>query len=109
MDDLSQASLRAAWERVRTAPVVTAVDAVLAEGPKAALQPMPIPELVPFLLQVNARDDLLSGLVDEAVQKALDLAAADRDRANERLTTTLQLGIGLLLASQRFQVAWGLG
>ena len=99
MDDLSQASLRAAWERVRTAPVVTAVDAVLAEGSKAALEPMPIPELVPFLLQVNARDDLLAGLVDEAVQKALDLAAADRDRANERLTTTLQLGIGLLLAS----------
>ena len=99
MEDLSQASLRAAWDRVRTAPVTTAVAAALAEGPRATVEPLPVTRLLPFLLQVNMRDDLLAGLVDEAVESALALAAADRDRAHERLTTTLQLGIGLLLAS----------
>ncbi|WP_448610412.1 putative bifunctional diguanylate cyclase/phosphodiesterase [Geodermatophilus sp. URMC 60] len=99
MADLSQASLRAAWQEVRTAPVNVAVDAALAEGPAVAAAPVAVSELVPLLLQVNARDELLNGLIDQAVESALGLAAADRDRAHERLTTTLQQGLGLLLAS----------
>jgi diguanylate cyclase (GGDEF)-like protein len=101
MEDLSQPALSLRWAEVRSAPAVVEVDALLSPGagPDGRAAVVAIDELVPLLFRANERDALLAGLVVSAVEEVQGLAAADRVEARERLATTLQLGLGLLLVS----------
>ncbi|MGY1639005.1 putative bifunctional diguanylate cyclase/phosphodiesterase [Geodermatophilus sp. SYSU D00742] len=99
MDGLSQPSLRDAWQRIRTDPVTTSVDELVEAQVSGTGHRLEAPELVPALLRGNERDALLAGLVVQAVDGSQALAAADRHRAQQHLSTTLQLGLGLLLAA----------
>ncbi|SDM84737.1 diguanylate cyclase (GGDEF) domain-containing protein [Geodermatophilus siccatus] len=100
MSQLSQAPLRAEWQEISTSPEVTTVDGVLATqagGTTAA--PLPLPDLVQLVIGTSTRDTALTGLLDSAVERARDLAAADRDRATGHRDLILGLGAGLVLAS----------
>ncbi|MGK5111118.1 EAL domain-containing protein [Geodermatophilus sp. CPCC 205506] len=99
MDDLSQESLRTAWLQLRTDPVTTRLDRLLSDQFESGQARLPLTQLVSTLLLGNERDARLADLVVRAVDSAQALAAADRDLANGRLTTTLQLGLGLLLVA----------
>ncbi len=96
MDDLSQQSLREEWWRVRASSVVSRLDQTLgAHADSTADEPVSVGQLLSLLVQTPPRDRLLAELVDTAVHDAEALVAADRDRANDRLTTTVQVGLGL--------------
>jgi len=100
LDDLSQQSLRDAWDAVRSTARMTGLDVVLAAQADPSTQTLtPADQLIPLLFRASARDGLLSDMVATAVDSAQALAAADRDRATESLHATLRLGIGLLAAS----------
>ncbi|HEX2072229.1 MAG TPA: EAL domain-containing protein [Geodermatophilus sp.] len=99
MDDLSQGSLRQAWEATRTSPVVTAVEQALTAHDAPGAAALPAGELVTLVFQSAARDAALADLVDTALVNAQALVAADHDVANHRLLETLQLGLGILLVS----------
>src|SRR3712207_4768565 len=58
-----------------------------------------IMQLVTVLTETTERDELLTGLLDTAVDQALALAAQDRADAERRLVTTSLLAVGLLVAS----------
>ncbi|MGY1806644.1 putative bifunctional diguanylate cyclase/phosphodiesterase [Blastococcus sp. SYSU D00669] len=95
MEDLSQPALRREWEEVMSSAAVTQVDEVL-NGSRGAVSFM---ELIGLLYQADERSTSFTDLVSTATRSAQSLAAADRERANDRLWSTLQLGAGLLLAA----------
>ena len=100
LDGLSQPDLRAAWSTTRSSTVVTELDGLVAPGISAdPLSAIAVPQLAPLLYRSAARDVLLSGLVDDAVDDALTLAAEDRDRAAQRRTAVLLLGAAVLVLS----------
>jgi diguanylate cyclase (GGDEF)-like protein len=108
MDDLSRSSLRSAWGEIKNSVPMTGVDSLLARYADSGAAPeMSVLQLVMLMSQNAARDALLTGLVDTAVAGAQELATADRARADERRTTTLELGVGLLVASVLGALALG--
>ncbi|MGY1736316.1 putative bifunctional diguanylate cyclase/phosphodiesterase [Geodermatophilus sp. SYSU D00684] len=100
MDELSQGSLRRAWEEVRDSDLVTGLDRLLtpSDTPHAAYA-ADVTGMAELLFSSGDRDARLAGLVDTAVGTVLELAAADREEAAADLRTTLQVGVGLLLLS----------
>ncbi|MCU1615116.1 MAG: diguanylate cyclase/phosphodiesterase [Frankiales bacterium] len=100
MSELTSPSLRGAWAQLRSASAVTALDAVLATRvADAGATALPATRLVAIVNQAAERDRLVTHLLDTAVDDAQNLAAADRVRANDRRTSTLVLGLGILLVS----------
>ena len=100
MDELSQASLRSGWGRVHRSAPMTDVDGVLSRYAGAAQVPaLSMMQLLQVLAQDRERDALLGDLLTTAVDEAQALAAADRARAEDRRTTTLLLGLAVLLVS----------
>jgi diguanylate cyclase (GGDEF)-like protein len=108
MGSLSQPSLRAAWQRLRSSTVITELDAALAaridDPTTSALSPI---RLVAIVDQASDRDAAIAGLLSTAVARALTLAAADRSRADALRTHTLELGLGVLLVSLLGALALG--
>jgi diguanylate cyclase (GGDEF)-like protein len=100
MSQLSQAPLRAEWREISTSPEVTTVDGVLAtQAGGTTATPLSLPDLVQLVIGTSTRDTALTGLLDSAVDRAQDLAAADRDRATGHRDLILGLGAGLVLIS----------
>jgi diguanylate cyclase (GGDEF)-like protein len=100
MDELSQGTLRTAWDGLRSSSAMADVDGLLdRHAAGSSSEGMSILQLVMLVNQNAAREALMSDLLDSAVADAQALAGADRDQANKLRTTTLDLGIGLLFAS----------
>jgi diguanylate cyclase (GGDEF)-like protein len=100
LSNLSQDSLRTQWQDVRGSDVVTELETVLAAGAEGTgIRGMAIEDVLTLLSQNATRDQMLSDLLADAVESAEAMVAADRDRAGDRLTTTLEIGIGVLLVA----------
>jgi len=99
MDALSQPALRERWESVSSSVVTTSLDAVLAPTAAPGTPALSVPQMVPLLFQSATRDAMLTGLVDIAATNAQSSAAADRDQADTRRTSTLALAFTVLLVS----------
>ncbi|MGY1772757.1 putative bifunctional diguanylate cyclase/phosphodiesterase [Blastococcus sp. SYSU D00813] len=97
MADLSQPALVAAWERTRSASLMTELDGLLAAQADRTLPRLGVDQLVVLLTQGPERDALLGVLVDDAVTSARSLAAADAEHAQDGVETALQLGVGILV------------
>jgi diguanylate cyclase (GGDEF)-like protein len=97
MDGLTQPELRAAWKDVRTTDAVESLDELLSAGAAGAGdRQFAIEEMVTLLLSSQERSELLTGLVDTAVDEAQAHVAADRERAVTELHTIYALVAGLL-------------
>ncbi len=107
MGELSQESLRAAWERVERSELMAEMDALLTPSDDPVVFVTDIDRMTDVLFRSSDRDAMLGELVDTAVDSVLSLAAADREEAADDLRSTLALGIGLLAASALG--AWWLG
>ncbi len=107
MGELSQESLRAAWERVEQSELVVELDALLTPSDDPVVFITDIGRMTDVLFRSSDRDALLGELVDTAVDSVLDLAAADREEAADDLRGTLALGLGMLAVSALG--AWWLG
>jgi diguanylate cyclase (GGDEF)-like protein len=99
MEEVSLPSLRAGWQQLKASSSVSALDATLAAQATAGAAPLPVSALVSVVDQAAYRDALITRLLDRAVHEALALAAADRQRATDRRDRTIDLGLGVLLAS----------
>ena len=100
MDELSQASLRTAWDEVRTSDAVAGIDALLADGlVGAGASPPSLGNLVTLLFGSQERSALLSGLVTTALDEAQALVSADREHAGRALQAVLLLGAAILAGS----------
>ena len=99
MADPSQPALVARWQEVSSSTVSTGLDAVLTPAQDGSVTMMSVLQLTPLLFQSVDRDVELTGLVHTAADSAQSYAAADRDEARSRLTTTLVLGTTVLLVA----------
>ncbi|WP_155858854.1 putative bifunctional diguanylate cyclase/phosphodiesterase [Candidatus Blastococcus massiliensis] len=100
MGGLSQSQLRAAWGDVRTSDAVVQLDQLLADGAAGSGDTQVlIDQMVTLLVTSQERSDLLTGLVDTAVDEAQAMVAQDRQRAVTDLHTVLALGACLLAVS----------
>ncbi|MGY1651170.1 putative bifunctional diguanylate cyclase/phosphodiesterase [Geodermatophilus sp. SYSU D01119] len=107
MDELSQPSLRTAWEEVQRSDLMQEMDRLLTPTDSPEVLVSDITRTTDVFFRSGDRDALLGELVDTAVASALTLAEADRDEAGDDLRTTLVLGLGLLALSGLG--AWWLG
>jgi diguanylate cyclase (GGDEF)-like protein len=107
MGEISRPSLQEAWHQLRASSAVTDLDAALAAQATGDAAPLPVSTLVSLVDQAGYRDALITRLLDRAVQVTQSLAAADRREATERRDRTIELGLGILLAS--LVAAFGLG
>jgi diguanylate cyclase (GGDEF)-like protein len=100
MDELSQSALRSGWGRVLRSAPMEGVDGVLTRYAGAAQVPaLSMLQILLVMSQDRERDARLGDLLTTAVDRAETLAAADRLRAEDRRTSTLVLGLAVLLAS----------
>jgi diguanylate cyclase (GGDEF)-like protein len=107
--ELSQSSLTARWQALASAPEVTTIDAVLADHADGAAAMLSVPELISLVRQATVRDAAFTELLDDAVEQAQDLSAADREAATGRRDMLLSVALGLVLASLAGAVFVGRG
>jgi diguanylate cyclase (GGDEF)-like protein len=99
MELLSQPSLRDEWAQLRASDVMARVEALVSGGAAPSTPDVAVQDILALLAGTQERSDLLADLVDTAVGEAQTLAAADRERASDRLQLVLGLGGGLLAGS----------
>ena len=108
MAGLKSQTVRAQWQEVVSSPEERNLDTVLAASADAAAAAaagtaapaaIPVLRLVWLISQADDRDAQLTRLMGAAVERALGLAAADRDRATELRYSTLAVALGVLLVS----------
>ncbi|MGX5654192.1 putative bifunctional diguanylate cyclase/phosphodiesterase [Geodermatophilus nigrescens] len=107
MDELSQPSLRTAWQEVQRSDLMVEMDRLLTPTDRPEVRVSDITRTTDVFFRSGDRDALLGELVGTAVASALSLAEADRDEAAADLRSTLALGLGLLALSGLG--AWWLG
>ena len=98
LDHLSQPGLRDSWEAMAASNPIRTLDSVLDPTGTAPVAVPTVPELLTILLSVQVSDTQVITLVGTAVDRARDLAAADRAAAGERYTQAVVLG-GLVLVA----------
>ncbi|MQA32499.1 putative bifunctional diguanylate cyclase/phosphodiesterase [Modestobacter roseus] len=100
MQELSQTSLRTAWEGARGVEVSRTLDQLLGPAPGGGRPTSPdVSRMLSLLQQSGERDALLSGLVHTAADSARASAAADRDQAVDRRNRTLVGAVLVVLLS----------
>ena len=99
MADLSQSALVDRWREVSGSSVFARLDALLTPAEDGSVTLMSVAELTPLLFQSADRDAGLTELVHIAADSAQSSAAADRDEARSRLTTTLLLVATVLVVA----------
>ncbi|RBY74934.1 GGDEF domain-containing protein [Blastococcus sp. TF02-09] len=107
--DLTQPALAARWRELSTAPETATIDALLADHADGSAETLDVPRLVSLLGLATARDAALTALLDDAVNKAQELSAADHAAATGRRDLLLSVAFGLVVISVAGAVWLGRG
>ncbi|MPQ96680.1 EAL domain-containing protein [Modestobacter sp. I12A-02628] len=99
LESLSQPSLRQSWAGFAASDSVRALDKVLDPTASRDRPRLTVVQLAALMTSSAAIDGQVVGLVDNGVDSALALAAADRSAANDRYTRSVGGGVVVLVAA----------